>query len=356
MQKYELAAREKCAKLQREQRATILAIESSCDETAAAVIRNGREICSNVIWSQIDAHKVYGGVVPEIASRLHVEKIDAVVAQALEGAGMGLGDIDAVAVTNGPGLVGCLLVGVSYAKALAAARQLPLVAVHHIQGHIAANYLARQDLTPPFVCLVASGGHSHIYAVHDHCDFTLLGSTRDDAAGEAFDKGARALGLPYPGGPELEKLARGGDATAYTFPSAFNAADHYDLSFSGMKTGLINLLHMAEQRGENIDRRDVAASFQNAIVSVLAEKSTRACLDQGYDTLALAGGVAANAVLRETLQTKAEAAGLRFVCPPMSLCTDNGAMIGSAGFYQLMAGDIAGLALNAVPNRKLSKQ
>lgn len=355
MQKYDQAAKEKSRELQEKRHATLLAIESSCDETAAAVIRDGREICSNVIWSQIDAHKVYGGVVPEIASRLHVEKIDAVVAEALNTACMGLEDIDAVAVTNGPGLVGCLLVGVSYGKALAAARQLPLLAVQHIQGHIAANYLAQQDLTPPFVCLVASGGHSHIYAVRDYLDITLLGSTRDDAAGEAFDKGARALGLPYPGGPELEKLARGGDDTAYAFHSAFNAADHYELSFSGMKTGLINLLHTAEQRGEALNRSDVAASFQGAIVSVLTEKSVRACLDQGYDTLALAGGVAANSALRTAMQSRAEETGLRFVCPPMSLCTDNGAMIGSAGFYQLMAGDIAGLDLNALPNRKLSR-
>ena len=350
---YNQTAVHQAERLRQSGQATLLAIESSCDETAAAVVRNGRDVLSNVIWSQIDTHQLYGGVVPEIASRLHAEKIERVLAQALQKAGKEWADIDAVAVTNGPGLVGCLLVGVSFGKALALAQGLPLVAVHHIQGHIAANYIAEPTLSPPFVCLVVSGGHSHIYAVESPTHSRLLGCTRDDAAGEAFDKAARALGLTYPGGPALETLAQKGDPNAFAFHSAFNEAEHLDLSFSGMKTALLNHLHNAEQRGESLNRADLAASFQQALIDVLVQKSIRACRMAGMDTLALAGGVAANKTLRNALKTHCEAAGLRFVCPPLPLCTDNAAMIGAAGFYALMAGERAGLDLNAVPGRRL---
>lgn len=338
---------------QRERSAVLLAIETSCDETAAAVVRDGRSLLSNVIHSQIDLHREYGGVVPELASRSHVEMIGPVVRRALEEADTTLDDIDAIAVTNGPGLIGCLLVGVSYAKGLALAKGLPLVPVQHIVGHIYANFIAHPTLAPPFVCLVASGGHSHIVAVDDYGTLRLLGRTRDDAAGEAFDKAARALGLPYPGGPSLEALARDGDPEAFSFHSAFNAASHYDVSFSGLKTAVINQIHNASQKGEAVARADLAASFQKAVADILATKAVRACVESGYNAVALAGGVAANRTLRETLESHATQNGLAFYAPPMALCTDNAAMIGCAGYYALMAGETAGLDLNAQAGRKL---
>ena len=324
----------------------ILAIETSCDETACAIVRDGRQVLSNVVHTQIPLHRKYGGVVPELASRNHVERIGAVVEKALQDAAMTLDDVDAVAVTCGPGLVGALLVGVSYAKGLALSHNLPLVGTNHILGHIAANYLTFPDLEPPFTCLIASGGHSHIVRVEDYDRCTLIGRTRDDAAGEAFDKVARVLGLPYPGGPELEKLAKDGDSKAIRFRSAFNEReDEYDMSFSGLKTAVINVLHTAEQRGEDVNRADVAASFQYEVISILSDKAVRAA----SDTLALAGGVSANAALRDMLARKSKKKGIRFCCPDFRYCTDNAAMIGSAGFYLLMKGHRDGLDLNATP-------
>ncbi len=343
---YEQRAKEKQDALIASGRATVLAIESSCDETACAIVRNGREVLSNTVHTQIPLHRKYGGVVPELASRNHVERIGAVVEAALTDADMTLQDIDAIAVTCGPGLVGALLVGVSYAKGLALSHDLPLIGTNHILGHIAANYLTFPDLEPPFTCLIASGGHSHIVRVEDYDRCTLIGRTRDDAAGEAFDKVARVLGLPYPGGPELEKLAKDGDPKAIRFRSAFNEReDEYDMSFSGLKTAVINVLHTSEQRGETINRADVAASFQYEVISILSDKAVRAA----SDTLALAGGVSANAALRNMLARKSQKKGIRFCCPDFKYCTDNAAMIGSAGYYLLMKGHRDGLDLNATP-------
>lgn len=324
----------------------ILAIESSCDETAAAVAEGGRRILGTAVHTQIPIHRLYGGVVPEIASRSHTERIGAVVRTALANAGVQLSDIGAIAVTYRPGLIGALLVGVSYAKGLAYALDLPLIGVDHITGHIAANYITYPDLVPPFMCIVASGGHSHIVRVNGYSNFTLIGRTLDDAAGEAFDKVARALGLPYPGGPELEKLAEHGDKNAYRLRTAFNEGDGFDFSFSGIKTAVVNILHNAEQKGECIVKADVAASFQRAVVDALAQKSVRAAKNSGLTTLALAGGVSANQTLRAKLQSECDKNHIRFCRPDMLYCTDNAAMIACQGHYELMEGHISGLELD----------
>ena len=330
----------------------ILAIESSCDETAAAVVKNGREVLSNVISSQIDLHTVYGGVVPEIASRKHIEKINQVIEQALREAGLSLGEITAIAVTYGPGLVGALLTGVSCAKALAYATDKPLIPVNHIEGHICANYLTHPELTPPFICLVASGGHSHILMVEDYGVYRLLGCTQDDAAGEAFDKAARVLHLPYPGGPLLDKLAQQGNPGAVKLPTA-HTPGAYDFSFSGLKTAFINAVHTMEQRGETARPEDLAASFQHAVVKALLDKTMLAALDHHVTKLALAGGVSANSGLRAAFEQACQKAGITLYLPQLKLCGDNAAMIGSAAYYRLMRGEIADLSLNARPALRL---
>ena len=342
-------AQDRLRALRQRGEALVLSIETSCDETAAAMVKNGRQVLSNAVYTQIPIHRKFGGVVPELASRNHVDQVGPVVESALLDAGMTLSDVDAIAVTGGPGLVGALLVGVSYAKGLAFATGKPLVNTHHILGHIAANYLTFPDLVPPFTCLVASGGHSHIIEVEDYDRCALLGRTRDDAAGEAFDKVARVLELPYPGGPELEKLALEGDPHAIRFHSAFNEGEGFDMSFSGLKTAVINYMSNARQRGEEVNRADVAASFQFAVNSILSDKAVRAAAHRQSGTLALAGGVSANKNLRQMLTEKAARRGIRFCCPDFKYCTDNGAMIGSAGFYLLMAGHISDLSFNAVP-------
>ena len=349
---YESDAKAKAQRLVEAGRATILAIESSCDETAAAIVRDGREVISSVISSQIPLHAMYGGVVPEIASRKHVESVCPVVQEALERANMSLNDVDAIAVTYGPGLVGALLIGVSAAKALAYAADKPLVPVNHIEGHVSANYIAHRDLEPPFVCLVASGGHSHIVRVEDYGVYTLLGQTMDDAAGEAFDKAARVLGLPYPGGPLLDKLSREGNPHALKLPHV-KTPGQYDYSFSGLKTALINAVHKLRQSGQDVPAADIAASFQHAVVELLTDRAVRAARDTGAKTLALAGGVASNSGLRSAMNDACQRAGIRLVMPPPVLCTDNAAMIGSAGFYRLMRGEVAGLDLNACPSLRL---
>ncbi len=326
----------------------ILGIESSCDETSAAVVKNGREILSNAINSQIAIHKQYGGVVPEIASRRHIEVIDGIVDEALNEAGVELSDIDAIAVTAGPGLIGALLVGVSHAKAMAFALKKPLVAVHHIKGHITANFLADKTLKPPFVCLVASGGHSHIVDVRSYTDFDILGRTRDDAAGEAFDKIARVLGLGYPGGPLIDKLAKEGRPTV-DFPRV-QLGDSLDFSFSGVKTAVINYLHNLQQKGEGYNKADIAASFEEAVVDVLCSHAVRAAEMRGRDTVALAGGVAANSRLREKMERAASEKGMRLVYPPPVLCTDNAAMIAAAGYFAYKNGERADMSLNAAAN------
>ena len=346
---------EKQALLMRKETCRILSIESSCDETAAAVIENGRIVRSNVVHTQIPIHKKYGGFVPEIASRNHVESVGPVVDKALSDADLTLDEIDGIAVTAGPGLIGALLVGLSYAKGLAMARDIPFYGTNHLAGHIAANYLTYPDLEPPFTCLVASGGHSHIVFVEDYDRFILLGRTRDDAAGEAFDKVARVLGLPYPGGPELEKLALSGDPKTYRFHSAFNEGNGSDFSFSGIKTAVINLLHTAEQKGESINRADVAASFQRELTDVLTRKSVRAAL-QRKTGLALAGGVSANKALRTALETECRKADIPFWCPDFRYCTDNAAMIGSAGYYCMKKGHFSDLSLNAKANLALAEE
>ena len=328
----------------------ILGIETSCDETAASIVVNGREVLSNIIASQIDLHAEYGGVVPEIASRKHVELILPVIDSALKEAGIALEDVDAIAVTYGPGLVGALLVGVTAAKALAAALDKPLIKVHHIEGHIAANYISHPDLKPPYIGLVASGGHSHIVYVKDYLDFEILGMTRDDAAGEVFDKIARVLGLGYPGGPAIDKQAKLGNPKAVHFPRVNFPGGSYDFSFSGLKTAVINYVNQARQKGEELNIPDICASFQQAVVDVLVDHTLKAAKSLDAKTIALAGGVASNSQLRETLQNRAKKIGIEALFPKPILCTDNAAMIGSAGYYSFLKGEFSDLTLNAVPS------
>lgn len=335
---------------------TILAVESSCDETAASVVVDGRQVKSNTIYSQIDLHTMYGGVVPEIASRKHVEKVNQVIRKAMKDADVGFDDIDAIAVTYGPGLVGALLVGVSAAKALAYAKKKPLVGVHHIEGHIAANYIENPELKPPFMCMVASGGHSHLVYVKDYTTFEIVGRTRDDAAGEAFDKVARAIGLGYPGGPKVDKLAREGNPTAIDFPRAYMEDAPYDFSFSGLKSAVLNYLNGCEMKHIEVNKADVAASFQQAVVDVLVGNSIRAAKDYGCESLALAGGVASNTSLRKAMKEAAEKERLKFYHPSGIYCTDNAAMIGVAGYHNYMAGIRDGLDLNAIPNLKIGER
>lgn len=327
--------------------ALILGIESSCDETAASVVKDGREILSNVIASQIDIHKKFGGVVPEVASRKHLEIINTVIEQSLEEAGVSLDDIDGIAVTYAPGLVGALLVGVSAAKALSFASGKPLIGVHHIRGHICANFIAHKELEPPFVCLVASGGHSHIIHVKDYTEFEILGQTRDDAAGEAFDKVARVLGLGYPGGPKIDKCAKKGDSEAYSFKKVSFGKDNFDFSFSGIKTGVINLLHNLDQKGEGYKTEDVAASFQKSVCDVLSDNLIAAARKVGCKNIAIAGGVAANSCLRQSVEEKK--GDMNFYFPPLVLCTDNAAMIACSGYYEYLKGNLMDMSLNAIP-------
>ena len=334
----------------------ILAIESSCDGTAASVVKNGREVLSNVIYSQIALHTEYGGVVPEIASRKHIEKINQVIEQALKDASVTLQDITAIAVTYGPGLVGALLVGVSAAKAISFATGIPLVGVHHIEGHISANYIENKDLEPPFVCLVASGGHSHLVVVKDYGEYEIIGRTRDDAAGEAFDKVARAIGLGYPGGPKIDKLSKEGNPNAIEFPRARVADNAYDFSFSGLKSAVLNYLNGCQMKGEPVCQADVAASFQKAVTDVLVEHSVNAAKAYGFKKLAIAGGVASNSSLRAAFEKKCEAEGISFYHPSPVFCTDNAAMIGAAGYYDYLKGIRSDLDLNAIPNLKLGER
>lgn len=334
----------------------ILAIESSCDETAAAVVKNGRIVLSNVISSQIDLHTLYGGVVPEIASRKHIEKINQVIEEALRQAEVTLDGIDAIGVTYGPGLVGALLVGVAEAKAIAYARGLPLVGVHHIEGHVSANYIEYPELEPPFLCEIISGGHTHLVIVKDYGVFEILGRTRDDAAGEAFDKVARAIGLGYPGGPKIDKLSREGNPQAIAFPRAHIEEAPYDFSFSGLKSAVLNYLNKCRMTGEPIVEADVAASFQQAVVDVLVDNALRAAEDFHMDKLAIAGGVASNQTLRGAMEKACREKDIRFYHPSPLLCTDNAAMIGAAAYYEFMKGTRHGWDLNAVPNLKLGER
>ena len=367
----------------------ILAIESSCDETAAAVVKNGREVLSNVISSQIALHTLYGGVVPEIASRKHIEKINPVITEALAAAKMSLADMDAIAVTYGPGLVGSLLVGVAEAKAIAFAANKPLIGVHHIEGHVSANYISHPDLEPPFLCLVVSGGHTHIVMVEDYGTYRIIGRTHDDAAGEAYDKIARAIGLGYPGGPKVDALAKQGDPNAIAFPRAHIEDCPYDFSFSGLKSAVLNYLNIEKMKSasgkktanadlarhgvptggdsegteacpdvfsDGVTKADLAASFQEAVVDVLVNRTVAAAKAEGVTTVAIAGGVASNSALRNRMREVGEANGMRVVYPEPVLCTDNAAMIGAAAYYEFLRGNVADLTLNAVPGLKLGER
>lgn len=334
----------------------ILAIESSCDETAAAVVANGREVLSNIIASQIDIHTKFGGVVPEVASRKHIEVISSVVQEALDKAELTLKDIDAVGVTYGPGLVGALLVGMQYAKSLAYALGKPLVGVNHIEGHICANFIEHKDLKPPFVCLVVSGGHSFIVYMKDYGAFEVIGETRDDAAGEAYDKVARAIGLGYPGGPKIDKLSKEGNPEAIKFPRANFHDETLDFSFSGLKSAVLNYLNKMEMTGQEINKKDVAASFQKALIDVLVDNAIKTCKIKNVDKIAIAGGVASNSSLREVLTKEGEKNGIKVLFPSPILCTDNAAMIGSAAYFEYINGRTADLSLNAVPNLKLGER
>lgn len=338
------------------EKTTVLAIESSCDETAAAVVVNGREVLSNVISSQIDIHKLYGGVVPEIASRKHIEKINQVIQEALEESDKTMEDIDAVCVTYGPGLVGALLVGVGAAKALAYATHKPLVGVHHIEGHISANFIENKDLEPPFLCLVASGGHSHLVIVKEYGEYEILGRTRDDAAGEAFDKVARAIGLGYPGGPKIDKLAKEGDPDAIEFPKASIDGAPYDFSFSGVKSAVLNYINGCKMKQVPYNEADIAASFQKAVVGVLVDHTMKVAKDYGIKKVAIAGGVACNSALRQAMEDACQKRGYKFYRPSPILCTDNAAMIGAAGYYEYKKGVRHGWDLNAVPGLKLGEE
>lgn len=346
---YQSESRRALASLREKEHIRILAIESSCDETAAAVVEDGRRILSNAVYTQIDLHALYGGVVPEIASRAHVEKVDRMVDEALRRAGMALGDVDAIACTYGPGLVGALLIGVSCAKGLAFAAHKPLVPVNHIEGHICANFLTSPELEPPFACLVVSGGHSHLFSVDDYGVYRILGQTQDDAAGEAFDKAARVLNIPYPGGPLLDKLAEEGDPKALRLPRP-HTEGRYDYSFSGLKTAFINAVHNARQKGEALRDADLAASFRAAVVSFLVDRAMLAADDLHLTKMALAGGVSANRLLRREMTAACRKRGIALYMPALNLCGDNAAMIGSAAYYRLQRGEIADLALNARPS------
>lgn len=325
----------------------ILAFESSCDETAVAVVEDGRNVLTDQVFSQADLHAIYGGVVPEIAARSHVEVISRLSQRALEEAGITRGDIDAVAVTYAPGLIGAVLVGVNFAKAAALALNVPLIPVHHVRGHIAANYIAYPQLEPPFLCLAISGGNTILVDVRDYTDMKILGATRDDAAGECFDKTARVLGLPYPGGKPIDDLARGGDDTKYAFPIGHVDGSPYDMSFSGLKTAVINLVHNAQQKGEELDRASLAASFTKAVSDSLVPRTMQAARELGYKKIAVAGGVAANSRIRADFKAAAEKAGAELFVPPLKLCGDNAAMIGCQGYYEYLSGARAGSDLNA---------
>lgn len=334
----------------------ILSIESSCDETAAAVIEDGRRIISSVVATQVEEHKLYGGVVPEIASRRHCESINGVINETLAQAQMSLDMIDAIGVTYAPGLIGALLVGVNFAKGLSLSTGLPLIPVHHLRGHIAANYLAHQELEPPFLCLVVSGGHSHIVEVRDYTDMKVIGKTRDDAAGEAFDKAARSMGMPYPGGIHLDKVAQSGDPDAFRFPRPKLSGNPYDFSFSGLKTAVINQIHNATQRGEQLPVNDICASFRKTVVESLLTNFLAASEELGYNKLVLAGGVSANSLLRERTQQECDKRGYKCYYPPLSLCGDNGAMIGSQAYYEYKAGNTADMTLNAAATMNIASQ
>ena len=334
----------------------ILAVESSCDETAVALVRDGRTVLADCIASSVEMHRIYGGVVPEIASREHIKAVNYVIRRALAEAGVGLPEITAVGVTYGPGLVGALLVGVAEAKALAYAAKKPLIGVHHIEGHVSANFIEHPDLEPPFVCLIVSGGHTHLVIVKDYGKFEILGRTRDDAAGEAFDKVARAVGLGYPGGPKVDRTAREGNPHAIEFPRGKVDGSPYDFSFSGLKSAVLNHINHAKMTGEEIHVPDLVASFQNSVVDSLVSRTVMAAKEYGYGQVAIAGGVASNTALRAAMEQACNKAGIRCCYPSPVLCTDNAAMIGAAAYYEYCNGNIAGWDLNAVPNLKLGER